>query len=110
MGEIKLDVDITRKQIEDMAKAVIRETVGQYINEALQKINIQTVAENKIKSMEGNIKSTISAAVKKYIDSMRWEVNNMVRDESRKMLIEEIQKVPMKDLNVYLKVSSENCY
>lgn len=111
MSEIKLDVNITRKQIEDMAKATIREIVGENIQEIMKSLDVKTIIQNKIKTMDGDFTKQINVAVKKYTDNMKWEVQRVVEDTSRKIVMEEIQKKPISDFKVYLNVcSSDNNY
>jgi DNA-binding protein Fis len=107
-NEISLGLNITKKQIEDMAKSVIREMVGEQIKSIMDSLDIKTVIENKIKSVDGDITKQINNAVKKHIDDMKWKIDGTIDNITRKIVLEEIEKKPISDMKVYLKVQVDN--
>jgi len=101
--EFKLDINITKKNIELMAKQVIREIIESEIKETVKNINLDKIIEDKLKLIDSEILKAVGVQAEKVVTNIK---QNVVRDfnaEMRKIIFDEIEKKPLSG-NLYLKV------
>lgn len=103
----KVDINIPQKDIEKMAKQVIREIIETRIEEAMKNINIEKVINDKINSSTTKLPKLISDAVKGKVDSIKYQVTKQFNEIMRSILMEEIEKKPLSG-NIYLKLDRSN--
>jgi arsenate reductase-like glutaredoxin family protein len=106
-SEFKLDINIPQKNIEGMAKKVIREIIEEKIEEAMKNINIEKIIADKLNTIDSKISKNINQSINKRIDGIEWNMRNEYREIARKAVLEEIQKKPLTG-NVYIKLDNYN--
>ena len=108
-NDLKLNINISKEDIAKMAKQVIREIVEDQIQEAMKTINVQDVIQKKMNTIDSTITQTVNKTIKSEISNRLYNVNGIVREETRKIVLEEIQKKPLSG-NVYLKIDNSDAY
>ena len=103
MADLKLDINISKKQVTELTKQVIREKVEEQIDEALKMIDIDKVITDKINNLDTKLSKKVNDITYRLVDGMKYEVLNNMKGEIRKIVLEEIQKKPLSG-NVYLRV------
>jgi uncharacterized protein YaaR (DUF327 family) len=106
MGEnLKLNIDISQKKIEEMSKQVIKEIIESKIQETMNSINVDKIITDKINNIDNKLSQMAKDVLKKQMDDIIWstkgEINSIVRD----IVLEEVQKKPLTG-NIYLKLDS----
>jgi 16S rRNA C1402 N4-methylase RsmH len=106
--DFKLDINIPQKNIEQMAKQVVRELIEGKINEIMIKINVEKLVEEKVKSIiESKTTKIIDTSTKEIVSDIRWSIEDRVKKEIHDIVIKEVQKKPLSG-NVYLKIGNDN--
>lgn len=103
----KLDINIPQKNIETMAKQVIREIVEEKIQEAMSNIDVVKIINDKLGTVDAKLSKIIKDATKKQIDSLTWIIRSEMKNLVREIVLEEIEKKPLTG-NIYLKINSDN--
>ncbi len=106
-NEFKLDINISQKKIEEMAKQVIREIVESKIQIVLENMNINKIINDKINSLDIKLSKIVEKNTEKIIKNMSYGIEHKVKTNIHEIILEEIQKKPISG-NVYLKINSEN--
>ena len=108
-NDLKLNINISKDDIAKMAKQVIREIVEGQIQETMKTVDVTNVIQKKINKIDSTITQTINKTIKNEISNRLYNVNGIVREETRKVVLEEIQKKPLSG-NVYLKIDNSDAY
>ena len=103
----KLDINIPQKQIEIMAKQVIRELIEEKIEIAMQNVDINKVINDKLNSIDVKLSKITKEIVNKKTNDLMWSVRQEIKDTARKVILEEIQKKPLTG-NIYLRIDNSN--
>ena len=107
-NDFKLDINIPQKNIEQMAKQVVRELIEGKIDEVMAKINVENLVEEKVKSIiESKTTKLIDTSTKKLVSDIAWRIEGSVKQEIHDIVIKEVQKKPLSG-NVYLKIGNDN--
>ena len=106
-NEFKVNVNLPKSEITNLAKQVIREIVEDEINSVLKEINIRDIIDKKVSTLDSKIESKLDGALKNHIRDSKWQMSNTIENEIRKYVLEEIQMKPLTG-NVYLKINSSD--
>jgi len=108
-NDLKLNINISKDDIAKMAKQVIREIVEDQIQDAMKTFDVKDVIQKKMSTIDSTITQTVNKTIKSEISNRLYNVNGIVREETRKIVLEEIQKKPLSG-NVYLKIDNSDAY
>ena len=103
--EFKLDINITKKNIELMAKQVIREIIESEIKDTIKNINLEKIIEDKLKLIDSEILKAVGIQAEKVVTNIKQNVVRDFNKEMRSIILDEIEKKPLSG-NLYLKVGS----
>ena len=90
--EFKLDINITKKNIELMAKQVIREIIESEIKDTIKNINLEKIIEDKLKLIDSEILKAVEIQSEKVVTNIRQNVVRDFNTEMRKIIFDEIEK------------------
>lgn len=104
MPDYNINVNLPKDEVTRLAKQTIKEIVQQNINEVMNQLNVKSLIEKELNFISEKVKKEVGFAVKKKIESDRWNIINTYKEEAKKVVLDEIQKNPLSG-NVYLKIS-----
>ena len=103
----KLDINIPQKNIETMARQVIREIIEEKIQETISNINIVKIINDKLNNMDSKLSKIVKEIISKQTNSLTWDIRRELKQSVRDIILEEVQKKPLTG-NIYLKIDSDN--
>lgn len=105
-SDFKLDINISQKQIQEMAKQVIRDIIQDKIESVLKDIKVEQFVEEKVNSIiDFKASKIIDNTTKKELININRTIEKNIALQVRSIVIEEIQKKPLSG-NVYLKIGN----
>ena len=102
-----LNINISRNEIRDIAKEIIREIVEKEIQSALKELNVNQIIQGKLNSVDKKLDAISKKEIEAKMQKEFWSVQNKINQTIRTMILE---KLNGKELipNVYLKLSARD--